>query len=88
MEFNESIQLVSVESTWSSATLLEAVNIIGILKNTLLTPGGEYSMRLLLTLTPLHSGKRRRRRETNLDKSVNFLIFVSIVLLVRPPGKL
>ena len=82
------MQLVSLEETWSSAILFDAVNITGILKNTLLSPGGEVAMSSLLMLTPLHSDTRPRRLDTVPNRLENSYRSLAIVLLVSPPGKL
>ena len=79
---------MSLEETWSSAILFDAVNIIGILKNTLLSPGGEVAMSSLLKLTPLHSGTRPRRLDFVLNRLENTDLSLAIVLLVSPPAKL
>ena len=51
--FNLSRQLVSVEDTPLSAILSDAVSTTGILKNTLLTPGGEATMFSMVMFTLL-----------------------------------
>ena len=53
--FNLSIQLISVEDTSLSAILSDAVSTTGILKNTLLTAGGEATMLSMVMFTLLHS---------------------------------
>ena len=45
------IQTVSSLETSLSGTLVDAVNISGILKKTLLTPGGELIISFLVTVT-------------------------------------
>ena len=82
------IQLVSMDETWSSAILFDAVNITGILKNTLLSPGGEVAMSSLLMFTPLHSSKGPRRLNTVSNRLENSDLSLTIVLLVSPPEKL
>ena len=56
--FNLSRQLVSVEDTPLSAILSDAVSTTGILKNTLLTPGGDATMFSTVMFTLLHSNSR------------------------------
>lgn len=53
--FNLSRQLVSVEDTPLSAILSDAVSTTGILKNTLLTPGGDATMFSIVMFTFPHS---------------------------------
>jgi len=80
------MQLVSLESTWLSAILFNTVNTIGIVKNTLLSPGGEATMSLLLRLTALHSDTRPRRLDTVLNKLENSDFSLAIVPLESPLG--
>jgi len=60
LDFDVSIQLVSLVETWPSAILFDAVNTTGIRKNTLLSPGGEVSNSSVVMFTPAHSDTRPR----------------------------
>ena len=79
------IQTISFSETSLSGTLVDAVNISGILKKTLLTPGGELSISFLETVTSLHSGIAERILEIALKTPLNVLLVLLMVLLVRPP---
>ena len=79
------IQTVSSLETSLSGTLADAVNISGILKKTLLTPGGELIISFLVTVTSLHSERGERMLEIPLKRPENVFLVLLMVLLVRPP---
>ena len=85
--FNLSRQLVSVEDTPLSAILSDAVSTTGILKNTLLTPGGDATMFSMVMFTSLHSNSRLLRLgNTEENMSAIEVFFCAIVSLLSPPG--
>ena len=80
-------QLISVEDTPLSATLSDAVSTTGILKNTLLTPGGDATMFSMVMFTSLHSNSScLRLGSTEENMSAIEVFFCAIVSLVSPPG--
>ena len=84
---NLSRQLISVEDTPLSATLSDAVSTTGILKNTLLTPGGDATMFSMVMFTSLHSNSTfLRLGSTEENMSAIEVFFCAIVSLLSPPG--
>ena len=80
-------QLISVEDTLLSATLSDAVSTTGVLKNTLLTPGGDATMFSMVMFTSLHSNSRLLRlRNDEETMSAIKVFFCAIVSLLSPPG--
>ena len=62
---NLSRQLISIEDTLLSATLSDAVSTTGVLRNTLLTPGGDATIFSIVMFTSLHSNSRCLRLGNN-----------------------
>ena len=79
------IQTVSSLETSLSGILVDAVNISGILKKTLLTPGGELIISFLVTVTSLHSERDERMLDIPLKRPENVFLVLLMVLFVRPP---
>ena len=85
LEVNSFIQLVSLEETWSLAVSLDAVNIKGILKNTLLSFGGEDTMSSFVRIIPLHSPIYLNKRDIVWNVVENSFFNCEIVELKSPP---
>ena len=79
------IQTVSSLETSLSGILVDAVNISGTLKKTLLTPGGELIISFLVTVTSLHLERDERMLDIPLKRPENVFLVLLMVLLVRPP---
>ena len=57
----------------------------GILKKTLVTPGGEAVISSVVMITPLHCGKIVRSLDNTLKRSEDLFLVSAMVLSFSPP---